>query len=89
MQKTTLTIFGALLISGSMVQMAGASEHRHHATKAHVSRHHGANYRAAYDVVRPINASVSSRGVNRTEESFRLPDHSWIGDQDPSMNPSD
>ena len=87
MQKTALTIFGALLISGSMIQVAAASEHRHHVTKTNVRVHHGANYRAAYDVVRPINASVSSRGFSG--ESFRLPDHSWIGGQDPALNPSD
>jgi len=83
MQKTALTIFGALLISGSMIQVAAASEHRHH----YVKKHHAVNFRGAYDVVRPINASVSSRGFSG--ESFRLPDHFWIGGQDPALNPSD
>jgi hypothetical protein len=32
MQKTALTIFGALLVAGSMVQMASATEH-------HVRKH--------------------------------------------------
>ena len=87
MQKIALTIFGALLISGMAVQMAAASEH-HHVTKANFARHH-ANFRAAYNQVRPINASVTPSAVYRTEEWFRLPDRSWIGDQDPSLNPSD
>ena len=34
MQKTALTIFGALLISGMSVQMAAASERHHHMTRA-------------------------------------------------------
>jgi hypothetical protein len=39
MQKTALTIFGALLVAGSMVQMASATEHhmRKHRTHAAVS----------------------------------------------------
>ena len=36
MQKTALTIFGALLISGMAVQMATASEH--HGSKAYFGR---------------------------------------------------
>jgi hypothetical protein len=35
MHKTALTIFGALLMLGSVVQMAAASEH--HARKAHAT----------------------------------------------------
>ena len=83
MQKTALIILGALLISGSVIQMAAASEHRHHVTKANFSRHHVADFRGAYNQVRPID------GVYRTEEWFRLPDPSWIGGQDPALNPSD
>jgi len=83
MQKTALTIFGALLISGSMIQVAAASEHRHH----YVKKHHAVNFRGAYDVVRPINASVSSRGFSG--EAVWLPENSWIGGQDTALNPSD
>jgi hypothetical protein len=36
MQKTALTIFGALLIAGSMVQMASATEH-HRKHRTHVA----------------------------------------------------
>jgi hypothetical protein len=88
MQKTALSIFGALLISGTAVQMAGASEH-HHVTKANYSQHHLADFRGAYNQVRPTNVSITPPAVYRTEESFRLPDPSWIGDQDPSLNPAD
>jgi hypothetical protein len=84
MQKTAVTVFGALLISGMAVQMAAASEH-HHLTKA---KHH-ANFRGAYNQVRPINASVTAPVLYRTDEDFRGVDPSWIGDRDPSLNPSD
>ena len=89
MRKIALTIFGALLISGSMVQMAAAAEHHQHVIKA---KHHYADFRGAYNQVRPINASnvsVTPPAVYRTEETFRLPDPSWIGDEDPSLHPSD
>jgi hypothetical protein len=40
MQKTALTIFGALLIAGSVVQMASATEHhRKHRAAAATSEH--------------------------------------------------
>jgi hypothetical protein len=84
MRKIAIAIFGALLISGSVVQIAAATEH--HNAKA---KHHYANFRGAYNQVRPINASVAPPVVYRTEETFRLPDPSWIGDEDPSLHPSD
>ena len=89
MQRTALTIAGALLISGMAVQMAAASEQHHHVTKANYSRHL-TNFRGAYNQVNgPINVSVTPRAVYRTEEWFRLPDPSWIGDEDPSLHPAD
>jgi hypothetical protein len=90
MQKTALTIFGALLISGMAVQMAAASEHHHHVTKANFSRHHPADFRGAYNQVKPIN--VTPRALYRTDtdgSGFRGVDPSWIGDRDPSLNPAD
>jgi hypothetical protein len=39
MQKTALTLFGALLFSGMAVQIAAASKH-HHLTKVDFARHH-------------------------------------------------
>ena len=89
MRKTALTIFGALLISGSMVQMAAAAEHHKHVTKANLARSHYSDFRGAYNQVRPINASVTPLAVYRTEETFRLPDPSWVGGEDPSVHPSD
>ena len=85
MRKIALTIFGALLISGSVVQIAAATEH--HKAKA---KHHYADFRGAYNQMRPIKASVvTPLAVYRTEETFRLLDHSWIGGEDPSLHPSD
>ena len=41
------------------MQMAAASEHHHHLTKANVSRHHS-DFRGAYNLVNgPINVSVT------------------------------
>jgi hypothetical protein len=37
MQKTALTLFGALLVAGSMVQMASATEHHKHRAHAAAS----------------------------------------------------
>ena len=60
MQKTALTIFGALLISGMAVQMAAASEHhRQHLTKANFSRHHS-DVRGAYN---QVNGPISVRPI--------------------------
>jgi hypothetical protein len=91
MQKTAVTVFGALLISGMAVQMAAASsEHRHHVTKANFSRHHAADFRGAYNQVNgPINVSVTSGALLPHDTDFRRFDPSWIGDKDPSLNPAD
>ena len=91
MQKTALGIFGALLISGMTVQMAAASEHHHHVTKANFARHHS-DFRGAYNQLRPINASVAPPALYRTDTDgfeYRGFDPSWVGDRDPSLNPSD
>jgi hypothetical protein len=92
MRKIALTIFGALLISGSVVQMAAATEHHKHVTKANLARHHS-DLRGAYNQVSgPINVSnvsVTPRAAYSTVEWFRLPDPSWVGDEDPSLRPSD
>lgn len=91
MQRTALTIVGALLISGMSVQMASASEHHHHMTKANVARHQ-ADFRGAYNQVRPVNVRVAPPALYGTDTdaaSFRGVDPSWIGDRDPSLNPAD
>ena len=86
MQRTALTIFGALLVS---VQMAAASEHHHHVTKANFAQRN-ADFRGAYNQANgPINVSVTPPALYSTESDFRRADPSWIGDRDPSLNPAD
>ena len=80
MQKTALTISGALLISGMAFQMAAASEYHHHLTKTNLSRHHYSDFRGAYNQMKaPINVTGSG---------FRRFDPSWIGDEDPALSPA-
>jgi hypothetical protein len=56
MQKTALTLFGTLLISGITVQMAAASEH--HRSKAYFGRDLS-EFRRAYNLVNgPINVTL-------------------------------
>jgi len=89
MQKTALTIFGALLnlrIGGPNRSSVRAPPH---VTKANFSQRHPANFRGAYNAVRPINVSVTARALDRTDTDFRRADPSWIGDEDPSLHPSD
>jgi len=88
MRKIVLTIFGALLISGSVVQMAAAAEHhKQHLTKANFARHYS-DFRGAYNQVNgPITNVRVTPVIHDTD--YRLPDHSWIGDEDPSLHPSD
>jgi hypothetical protein len=65
MQKTALTIFAALLISGMTVQMAAASEH--HRSKAYFGRDLS-EFRRAYNSVNgPIN--VTLRAQDRFDRS--------------------
>jgi hypothetical protein len=65
MQKTALTIFGALLISGMAVQMAAASEH--HRGKAYFGRD-PSEFSRAYNLVNgPIN--VTLRAQDRFDRS--------------------
>jgi hypothetical protein len=88
MQKTAVTVFGALLISGMTVQIAAASEHHRHVTKANFSRHHAADFRGAYNQVNgPISVSVTPSALLPHDTDFRQFDPSWIGDRDPSLNP--
>jgi hypothetical protein len=74
MQKTSLTIFGALLISGLAVQMAAASEHHRSYFGRDLSE-----FRGAYNQVnRPIVAAP------RTLDRF---DPSTPRSEDPVLNP--
>jgi hypothetical protein len=67
MQKTALTIFGALLISGMAVQMAAASEH--HRSKAYFGRDYDRSilHRAYGQVNGPIH--VTLRAQDRFDRS--------------------
>jgi hypothetical protein len=76
MQKTALTIFGALLISGMAAQMAAASEH--HRSKAHFGRDLSELRRAYNQVNGPIN--VAPPALDRF-------DPSRPGGVDPTLNP--
>ena len=55
MHRTVLIMFGVLLISGSAVQIAAASEHHHKGSKAYFGRDIS-EYRGSYNQVGPINA---------------------------------
>lgn len=93
MQRTALTIVGALLISGMSAQMAAASEHHHHLTKADLdsARHH-AEFRKAYDQMMLTDTRVAPPVLYRTDtdgSGFRGADPSWIGGRDPSLSPAD
>ena len=77
MQKTVLTILGALLISGLAIQMAAASEHH---TK----------FRRAYNqwngpvvVTPPARYNWDANGFG-----FGARDPSRVGGEDPSFSPS-
>ena len=76
MQKTALTIFGALLISGMAAQMAAASEH--HRSNAHFGRDLSELRRAYNQVNGPIN--VAPPALDRF-------DPSRPGGVDPTLNP--
>ena len=67
MQKTALTIFGALLISGMAVQMATATEHQ--GRKAYFGRDHDRSvlHRAYNQVNGPIDATP--RTLDRFDQS--------------------
>jgi hypothetical protein len=66
MQKTVLTIFGALLISGMAVQMAAAAS-EHQRSKAYFGRDLSESRRAYNPVIGPIN--VTLRGQDRFDRS--------------------
>lgn len=90
MQRTALTLFGALLISGMAVHVAAASEQRQ-STKANFARHH-ADFRGAYNQMGPIDAIAAPPALYRTDTDgfgYREWDPSWIGGRDPSVNPAD
>jgi hypothetical protein len=77
MQKTALIIIGALLIMGSAVQMAAASQH--HRSKAYFGRDIS-EFRGAYNQASgPI--SVAPRALDRFDPATPR-------SEDPALNPS-
>jgi hypothetical protein len=66
MQRTVLIMFGVLLISGSAVQVAAASEHNHNQGKAYFGRDIS-DYRGSYNQVGPIY--VAPRAPDRFDPS--------------------
>jgi hypothetical protein len=77
MQRTVLVMFGVLLISGSVVQMAAASEHHHNRSKAYFGRDIS-DYRGSYNQVGPTN--VPPRAPDRFDPSAPR-------NEDPLLNP--
>jgi hypothetical protein len=62
MQRTAFVMFGVLLISGSVVEIAAASEHHHNRSKAYFGRDIS-EYRGSYNQAGPIN--VAPRALDR------------------------
>lgn len=60
MRKTVLTLFGAVLVAGSMVQMASATEHHTHKHRAHVASEQFLNANNAVHA----NAACQKEGGN-------------------------
>ena len=85
MQKTVLTTFGALLISGMSVQIAAASEH-HHRSKAYFGRDLSEFSRTYNQVSGPIYV-IPPRVFDNPYADPRDP--SRVGGLDPSLNPGD
>lgn len=77
MQKTTLTIFGALLITGLAVQVATASEH--HRSKAYFGRDLS-EFRGTYNQM--------NRSIIVTPQTLDRFDPSVPRSEDPALNPS-
>jgi hypothetical protein len=86
MQKTALTIFGALLISGMAVQMAAASEH--HRSKAYLGRDYDRSIlHRAYNQVNGPTYIITARVFDNPYTDPRDP--SRVGGLDPSLHPAD
>ena len=86
MRKTVLTILGALLITGSAVQVAAASNYH-----VYSRGHDQSDYRRAYNQVNePSYAAPLTSQEERNRENFGFSgrDPSRIGGEDPNLNPS-
>jgi hypothetical protein len=84
MRKTVLTILGALLITGSAVQVASASNYH-----VYNRGHDRSAFRGAYNQVNePFYAAPQTRaGRNIENFGFSGRDPSRVGGEDPSLNP--
>jgi hypothetical protein len=84
MRKTVLTILGALLITGSAVQVAAASNYH-----VYSGGHDRSDYRRSYNqVTEPFYAAPQTReGRNMENFGFSGRDPSRVGGEDPSLNP--
>ena len=96
MRKKALTVIGALLIAGSAVQVASASEH--HTRKVHRAYALDRDpwiFLNAYDAPYYSNYNYIPQGLqaarqrNRKDFGFGGWDPSRPGDFDPSLNPAD
>ncbi len=65
MQKTALTMFGALLVAGSMVQMASATEHHIHKHRMHAAA--SAQFLNANNADRP-SVACQGRDVGNSKD---------------------
>ena len=78
MKRTAFVVLGVLLISGSVVQMAAASEHNHNrSSKAYFGRDIS-EIRGSYNQVGPV--SVEPRSLDRFDPATPRR-------QDPMFNP--
>jgi hypothetical protein len=66
MQRTAFVMLGVLLISGSAVEMAAASEHHHNRSKAYFGRDIS-EIRGSYNQVGPIN--IAPQALDRFDPS--------------------
>ena len=84
MRKTVLTILGALLITGSAVQVAAASNYH-----VYSRGYDQSDYRRAYNQSNePFYAAPQSREERNMENfGFSGRDPSRIGGEDPDLNP--
>jgi hypothetical protein len=84
MRKTVLTILGALLITGSAVQVATAANYH-----VYNRGHDRSDYRRSYNQVNePFYAVPQTReGRNMENFGFSGRDPSRVGGEDPSLNP--
>jgi hypothetical protein len=78
MQKTVVTIIGALLISGLAIQLATASEHHMKLRRAY-NQWNG----PVVDVIPPARYNSDTNGFG-----FGGRDRSFPGGEDPSLRPS-